>query len=215
MFTGLTLGTGEISRRLPKGAEVELTITAGFDWDSPLQPGESIAVSGVCLTVTEICGPHGFRAYVSAETLRLSTLSAARPVNLERALALGDRLGGHLVSGHVDGPGLVRSIVQAGASLLYKFSAARDLMPFIVPKGSIAIDGVSLTVNEVAGETFTVNLIPHTGRITTLGRLKPGETVNLETDIIGKYVHRLMTLDKPRSEDGLTLELLARHGFAG
>ncbi|MDL2226870.1 riboflavin synthase [Deltaproteobacteria bacterium OttesenSCG-928-M10] len=214
MFTGLTLGTGEISRRLPKGAEVELTVTAGFDWDSPLQLGESIAVSGVCLTVTEVCGPRGFRVYASAETLRLSTLSAARLVNLERALALGDRLGGHLVSGHVDGPGQVHSISQAGSSLVYKFGAERGLMPFIVPKGSIAIDGVSLTVNEVAGETFTVNLIPHTSRITTLGSLKPGDKVNLETDLIGKYVHRLMNVDDPRPGGGLTLEFLARHGFS-
>ena len=204
---------GEINRRLPKGAETELTVTAGFDWDSPLELGESIAVSGVCLTVTGICGARGFQAYASAETLRRSTLGAANLVNLERAMAMGGRLGGHLVSGHVDGTGRVVSINQAGSSSIYKFSAEGSLLPFIVPKGSICIDGVSLTVNEVAGEFFTVNLIPHTSRITTLGRLKPGDTVNLETDLIGKYVHRLMNINAPRPDSGLTLDFLARHGF--
>ena len=214
MFTGLTLGLGEISRRRPQGAEFELTVTAGFDWSAPLELGESIAVSGVCLTVTEAAGTRAFTAYASAETLSRSTLGQARQVNLERALALGDRLGGHLVSGHIDGPGRVISITKAGASLVYKFGAGADLMSFIVPKGSIAIDGVSLTVNEVESGAFTVNLIPHTAGLTTLGALTPGGTVNLETDLIGKYVHRLMNFnDQPRPTEGLTLETLARNGF--
>ena len=206
---------GEISRRVPKGAEVELTITPGFDWSSPLDLGESIAVSGVCLTVTAAVGPRGFTAYASGETLSRSTLGKTSKVNLERALALGDRLGGHLVSGHVDGQGTVHSITKAGSSLVYKFGAGADLMPFIVPKGSICIDGVSLTVNEVQGTSFTVNLIPHTAEITTLGLLKPGDTVNLETDLIGKYIHRLMMYGggTPRPQEGLTLEFLAKHGF--
>lgn len=214
MFTGLTLGLGEISARAPKGAEFELTVTAGFDWSGPLEPGESIAVSGVCLTVTEPVGARGFTAYTSGETLRLSTLGRARQVNLERALTLSDRLGGHLVSGHVDGPGTVLSVRRAGASLVYRFEAGADLMPFIVPKGSIAIDGVSLTVNEVLAGVFTVNLIPHTAGITTLGLLRPGDAVNLETDLIGKYIHRLMSFrDQPRPAEGMTLEFLARNGF--
>ena len=214
MFTGLTLGLGEISRRRPQGTEFELTVTAGFDWCAPLDLGESIAVSGVCLTVTQTVGTRGFTAFTSGETLRLSTLGQARVVNLERALALGDRLGGHLVSGHVDGPGRVQSITKAGASLVYKFGAGPELMPYIVPKGSICIDGVSLTVNEADRSAFTVNLIPHTAEITTLGLLKPGDTVNLETDLIGKYVHRLMTFsDQPRPAEGLTLEFLAKNGF--
>ena len=215
MFTGLTLGMGEISRRTPKGAEVELTITPAFDWGSPLALGESIAVSGVCLTVTAAAGPRGFTAYASGETLTRSTLGKAAKVNLERALALGDRLGGHLVSGHVDGPGTVHSITRAGSSLMYKFGAGSELMPFIVPKGSICIDGVSLTVNEVQDQGFTVNLIPHTAEITTLGLLRPGDAVNLETDLIGKYIHRLMMYGggTPRPQEGLTLEFLAKHGF--
>ncbi|MDR1045610.1 MAG: riboflavin synthase [Candidatus Adiutrix sp.] len=214
MFTGLTLGQGEISRRLPKGPEFDLGLSADFDWRPSLEPGESIAVSGVCLTVTSISGPRGFTAFASAETLKHTTLGRARRVNLERALALGDRLGGHLVSGHVDGPGTVRSIEKAAASLRYRFGAGRELMPLIVPKGSIAIDGVSLTVNEVDENSFTVNLIPHTARITTLGLLAPGDAVNLETDLIGKYVQRLMNFQgQERPAEGLTLELLARNGF--
>ncbi len=205
---------GEIKRRRPQGGEVELTVQPSFDWGAPLILGESIAVSGVCLTVTKVVGQTGFTAYASAETLSRSTLGTARQVNLERALALGDRLGGHLVSGHVDGPGLVHSISRAGSSLEYKFGAGADLLPFIVPKGSIAIDGVSLTVNEVSGDAFTVNLIPHTSQITTLGLLEPGDAVNLETDLIGKYVHRLLGFrENPRPVEGLTLDFLARHGF--
>ena len=214
MFTGLTLGLGEISARAPKGEEFELTVTAGFDWSEPLELGESIAVSGVCLTVTEAVGARGFTAYASGETLRLSTLGRVRRVNLERALTLSDRLGGHLVSGHVDGQGAVLSVKRAGASLIYRFGAGADLMPFIVPKGSIAIDGVSLTVNEVLPGIFTVNLIPHSAGITTLGLLRPGDTVNLETDLLGKYIHRLLSFrDQSRPAEGLTLEFLAKNGF--
>lgn len=215
MFTGLTLGMGEISARRPKGAEHELTVTASFDWSGPLELGESIAVSGTCLTVTSVVGSRGFTAYASGETLRLSTLGRTRQVNLERALTLSDRLGGHLVSGHVDGPGRVLSISRAGSSLVYHFGAGADLMPLIVPKGSIAIDGVSLTVNEVLEDSFSVNLIPHTAEITTLGLLQPGDQVNLETDILGKYVQRLLNFNgrsQPQAE-GLTLDFLAKHGF--
>jgi riboflavin synthase len=206
---------GEISRRTPKGAEVELTVVPGFDWGAPLELGESIAVSGVCLTVTAAVGARGFTAHASAETLRRSTLGAATKVNLERALALGGRLGGHLVSGHVDGLGTVQSVTRAGASLVYTFGAEPELMPFVAPKGSICIDGVSLTVNEVRENAFTVNLIPHTSEVTTLGLLRPGDPVNLETDLIAKYLHRLMTggAGQPAPREGLSLEFLAKHGF--
>lgn len=214
MFTGLTLGMGEISRRSPRGAEFELTVTPDFDWASPLVLGESIAVSGVCLTVTRVAGSRAFTAYASGETLGRSTLGGARRVNLERALALGDRLGGHIVSGHVDGLGRVVSVSRAGASLVYTFGAGADLLAGVVPKGSIAIEGVSLTVNEVRDDSFTVNLIPHTAGLTTLGLLKPGEAVNLETDLIGKYIHRFVTgAGEAAGPEGLTWEFLARHGF--
>lgn len=214
MFTGLCLGMGKISRKAPRGQEYELSIEADFDWNGPLEIGESIAVSGACLTVTEAAGTRGFRAYASAETMARTTLGSSERVNLERALALGGRLGGHLVSGHVDGSGSVISIGRAGSSLLYRFGAEAPLMPFIVPKGSIAIDGVSLTVNEVEGLSFTVNLIPHTAQITTLGLLKPGSKVNLETDLIGKYVHRLMNFNgQDQPSESLSLDFLAKHGF--
>lgn len=205
---------GKISRKSTRGQEYELTVEAGFDWDGPLEIGESIAVSGVCLTVTKVVSQRAFTAFASAETIGRTTLGQAEKVNLERALALGARLGGHLVSGHVDGPGTVMSIERVGSSLLYRFSLERELAPFIIPKGSIAIDGVSLTVNEVSDLSFTVNLIPHTAKITTFGLLKPGHQVNLEMDLIGKYVHRLMTLAPPaEAPEGLSLEFLAKNGY--
>lgn len=214
MFTGLSLGMGRISRKAARGQEYELTVEADFDWKEALEIGESIAVSGACLTVTEAVGGRGFKAYASAETMGKTILGQAERVNLERALAFGARLGGHLVSGHVDGPGTVVSIDRAGSSLLYRFGVEAELTPFIVPKGSIAIDGVSLTVNEVDGLSFTVNLIPHTAEVTTLGLLKPGHQVNLETDLIGKYVHRLMNFKNPtEASETLTLDFLAKHGY--
>jgi riboflavin synthase len=214
LFTGLTLGMGEISRRSPKGTEFELSITADFDWAPPLVLGESIAVAGACLTVTKAIGARAFTAFASGETLKRTTLGSVRRVNLERALAIGDRLGGHIVSGHVDGPGRVLAIHRAGASLVYSFGAEADILAFIVPKGSITIEGVSLTVNEVSEGAFSVNLIPHTAEVTTLGLLKPGDAVNLETDLIGKYVHRFVKGSEGAAKpEGMTLEFLARHGF--
>ena len=210
MFTGLTQGLGRLDRRSRPGAEVELGITADFDWKPTLTPGESVAVSGVCLTVTSLSGLRGFTAHASAETLSRSTLGRVVRVNLERALALGDRLGGHLVSGHVDGLGALLSKTPAGASLIMKFSLPGPLRPFVAAKGSIAVDGVSLTVNEVLAEAFTINLIPHTLNQTTLGDLRPGEAVNLETDLLGKYVHRLLNF---KDRGGLSLESLAQGGF--
>ncbi len=212
MFTGLTYGVGRICRRQRQGQDFELTVEADFDWSSPLELGESIAVAGACLTVTTKVGSHGFTALASAETLKCTTLGTATKINLERALALGDRLGGHLVSGHIDGPGLLASINRIGSCFCYKFKVAAELMPLIVPKGSITIDGVSLTVNEVNSDNFTVNLIPHTLQITTLGLLSPGDSVNLETDLLGKYVRRLLNFQNTK-ETGLTWETLAQNGF--
>jgi riboflavin synthase len=211
MFTGLTQGLGRLDRRAPRGAEIELGVIAEFDWTPPLVQGESVAVSGACLTVAGVEGARGFTAHASAETLSRTTLGRAARVNLERALTLSDRLGGHLVSGHVDGLGLLASKTPAGASRVLKFSLPAPLRPFVVAKGSIAVDGVSLTVNDVLAEAFTVNLIPHTLDKTTLGGLKPGEEVNLETDLLGKYVHRLLSFKNQGG--GLSLEALARAGF--
>jgi riboflavin synthase len=152
---------------------------------------------------------------VSPETLASTTFPLKKVgdrVNLERALRIGDRLGGHLVTGHVDGVGVVREVRPGPAHTQIKFELPATLSRFVIAKGSIAVDGVSLTVNTCPGNTFTVNLIPHTARETTLATLKVGDRVNLETDIIGKYVARLLGKDGPQAE-GVTTELLARHGF--
>jgi riboflavin synthase len=211
VFTGLVLGQGKITSRRRSRTEAQLTIKPSFDWDSPLVIGESIAISGVCLTVTALDGPSDFSAYASLETLSLTTLGDQDQVNLERALRLTDRLGGHLVSGHVDGLGRLTSVASVGQSLKCRFSFPQDLSPFIAPKGSVTVDGVSLTINEVGADWFNVNLIPHSALVTTLAAKKPGQAVNLETDILARYVKRLME-GKSRGK-GLTIEELVKQGF--
>ncbi len=213
MFTGLVEGLGEIVevRRLAEG--VRLSVTAPFPVKE-LALGESVAVSGACLTVAAL-GADFFAADVSPETLARTTLSLKKVrdrVNVERALRLGDRLGGHLVTGHVDGLGVVRERREGPASIQFRFELPESLSRYVIEKCSIAWDGVSLTVNTVQGRAFTVNIIPFTAQKTTLARLQPGDQVNLETDIIGKYVERLLG---PKARDGsaLTPEFLARHGF--
>jgi riboflavin synthase len=217
MFTGLVLGRGRITARRPGRGEVSLTVEPAFDWEEPLAVGESVSVSGVCLTVTETAGPRAFSAYASAETLRLTTLGRTMEVNLERALRLSDRLGGHLVAGHVDGLGRVESLAPAGRSLLASFSFPPALAPFIAPKGSIAVDGVSLTVNEATFERLTVNLIPLTAQTTTLADLRPGREVNLETDLMARHIARLLEAGAVAPSSGvrqpLTLDGLAKLGF--
>ena len=215
MFTGLTLGLGEIISRRPQSGEYELIVTSSFKWETPLVIGESISVSGVCLTVTAISDPQTFKAHASAETISRSTLATVKEVNLERALSFGGRLGGHLVSGHVDAKGHLISKTKAGQSLILTFEAPFALMPFILPKGSICIDGVSLTVNEVDAQTFNINLIPQSALVTTLGHKKIGEDVNLETDLIGKYIHRFLNFQKAGEKEtkGLSLAQLAENGF--
>jgi riboflavin synthase len=183
MFTGIVQAVGKIVRLNP--LEVDC---GGLDL-SGVAVGDSISVQGVCLTVTRL-QPKGFTADVSTETLRVTTgLDRPGPVNLEKALAMGDRLGGHLVTGHVDGVGEVAK-VNGG---IVQFTAPKALARFVAAKGSICVDGVSLTVNRVDGERFEVNLIPHTLQATTLSRLAPGSKVNLEVDLIARYVERLLT----------------------
>ncbi|MDR1655958.1 MAG: riboflavin synthase [Deltaproteobacteria bacterium] len=217
MFTGLVLGTGRITARRSGRDETELTVEPDFEWDEPLVVGESVAVSGVCLTVTTLQGPKSFTAYASSETLKVTTLARENLVNLERALKLSERLGGHLVSGHVDALGRLESQTARGKSLKCIFSFPRELAPYIVPKGSIAVDGVSLTVNEVTIDRMTINIIPQTSSVTTLSGLKPGQQVNLETDILGRYVKRLLEFGlKPAANEpssGLTIEELILNGF--
>lgn len=182
MFTGIVQAVGSIVRVRP--FEVDC---GGMD-RSDLSLGDSVCVQGVCLTITSLTG-RGFTADVSAETYRVTTgLDTPGAVNLEKALALGERLGGHLVTGHVDGVGEVVSRAEG----VVAFRAPAGLARFVAAKGSIAVDGVSLTVNKVDGSCFEVNLIPHTLQVTTLGRLAAGTRVNLEVDLVARYVERLL-----------------------
>jgi len=183
---------------------------------SEYQPGDSIAVNGVCLTAVEF-GEASFSADVSKETLSVTTfgdLQIGDPVNLEPALRLQDRLGGHLVSGHVDGVGSVVSRKVAGRSEAFVFDMPDDLVRYVADKGSICINGTSLTVNRTEGNRFTVNIVPHTLQETMLGTLQSGHRVNLEVDLIARYLEKLLRGDSS-AESGINLELLQRTGFDG
>lgn len=183
MFTGIVQAVGRIVRANP------LEIDSGSLDLGDVAVGDSICVQGICLTVTAIT-PRGFTADVSEETLRVTTgLDRPGEVNLEKSLALGDRLGGHLVTGHVDGVGEVT--VRNGSVITVRLP--RELRKYVARKGSICVDGVSLTVNRVDGEVFEVNLIPHTVQVTTLARLGVGDKVNLEVDLIARYVERMLS----------------------
>jgi riboflavin synthase len=213
MFTGLVEGIGELIGLTPMAEGLRLAVKTSFP-AGELTLGESVAVAGACLTVVALEPPRG-SFEVSPETLACTTFPLKKVgdrVNLERALRIGDRLGGHLVTGHVDGVGLVREVRPGSAHIQITFEMPGALSRFIIEKGSIAVDGVSLTVNTCQENTFTVNVIPFTARETTLAALKKGARVNLETDLIGKYVARLLGQDGPRGEK-ITPELLARHGF--
>ena len=192
MFTGIVTDLGHV-RRLRRGEILELTIATGFD-PAAIPIGASIACSGACLSVVAV-EPGAFSAQVSAETLACTTIAEWRegtPVNLERALRLGDEMGGHLVSGHVDGIARINERRPEAQSVRFAFEAPAVLMPFIAPKGSAALDGVSLTINEVAGFRFGVNIVPHTLARTNFGDARPGQAMNLEVDMIARYVARLL-----------------------
>lgn len=194
MFTGLVQAVGRMVAREPRGGDVRLRI-AFADLDrADVVLGESIAVSGVCLTVVEF-DADSWGADVSNETLALTTLGGlaiGALVNLERALRASDRLGGHMVSGHVDGVGRVARIWDDGRSQRWRFSAAHEVLRFIANKGSVAVDGVSLTVNAVDHEAFEVNLVPHTVSHTAFAQTAMGAAVNLEVDVVARYVERLL-----------------------
>jgi len=197
MFTGIITDVGRVRKVDQTDRDRRYEIQTAYDLGG-IDIGASISHAGCCLTVVEkgeIPGEEGgwFAVEVSGETLARTTLGAWKagdPVNLERAARVGDELGGHIVSGHVDGVGEVLSISPEGGSRRFRFRAPAPLHRFIAPKGSIAVEGVSLTVNEVDGEVFGVNIIPHTWEVTTLGRLEPGSRVNLEIDVLARYVAR-------------------------
>lgn len=193
MFTGIIQDLGRVAAREMRGVDARLTIATQRLDLSKVAIGDSICVQGVCLTATSLAG-NAFTADVSHETLSLTTLGELgvdSPVNLEPSLRAGDPLGGHLVSGHVDGVAEVTALAKDGDSLRVTITVPGALARYIARKGSITVDGVSLTVNDVAGATFGVNLIPHTQAVTTLGRLRAGARVNLEVDTVARYVERL------------------------
>jgi len=214
MFTGIVQAVGEVRELTRKGSDVAVHIAVGKLDMASVGIGDSIAVAGVCLTVTAL-EPQGFRADVSAETLRCTTFQALQTgmaVNLEKSLTLSTPLGGHLVSGHVDGVAEVRERNEVGESLRYDFTVPADLARYIAAKGSVCIDGVSLTVNEVRGADFSVNIVPHTQRETTLGALKSGAQVNLEVDLMARYAERILQSDNSPRE-GVRRETLSAAGF--
>ncbi len=214
MFTGLVETSGTLRRSDRRGPGARLAIGAPAALVAELVLGESVAVDGACLTVVHAAG-DAFEVDASAETLARTTLGERRPgdpIHLERALRVGDRLGGHIVSGHVDATGRIRARRPLGDALLVAIAAPPDVRKFLVPKGSIAVDGVSLTVNGVDDEGFDVVLIPHTQGVVHLGRKQPGDRVNLEADLLGKYVERLLQWREGPS-GGIDMDMLARNGF--
>ena len=191
MFTGIIQSVGAITQTNPVGADMHLSIASATLDMSDVNLGDSIAVNGTCLTVVNMSESH-FEAHVSQETLSVTVgLDKAHPVNLEKALRLSDRLGGHLVSGHVDGVGTVLKFQSLGECWQLDIRAPHAISKYISVKGSICVNGVSLTVNKITGDDFSINLIPHTLEHTTLNLLSEGSTVNLEVDQIARYVERM------------------------
>lgn len=216
MFTGIIQGLGTVFEKRPAGGGMIFGLEAGFHLADP-EEGESIAVNGACLTARNISG-NRFYVDVSPESLTrtgLGRLQTGSRVNLERALRLSDRLGGHLVSGHVDTQGRVEQRRAAGDFTLFTFSLDPALTKYIIEKGSITINGVSLTVNSCDRDRFSVSIIPHTLAVTTLGQLKQGDLVNLEVDMIGKYVEKLLSAqgEPGAGPSRINPAFLAQHGF--
>ncbi len=211
MFTGIIQKTGVIRDRFRNGAGWSLAIGCSV-WNPELEIGESIAVQGVCLTVASFTG-DSFTADLLDETMQctaLKNLERGSRVNLERALAVGDRLGGHIVTGHVDETGVLQSIENRGRDYRLRIGCSHDLVGGSVMKGSLTVDGVSLTISALGDEWLEVNIIPHTWQATNLSARRPGDAVNLEGDIIGKYIARMIGRDQ---KSGITEELLRDNGF--
>ena len=220
MFTGLVEELGKI-KSITKGTTSARLTIEGQVVLQDVKLGDSIAVNGTCLTVVEYT-QRSFTADVMPETVRSTVLAELKPgdvVNLERTLRLGDRLGGHIVSGHVDGVGVIRSKERSDNAIVVTIEAPPEVMRYIIAKGSIAIDGTSLTIVDYGTDWFSVSLIPHTASLTTVGLKETGSKVNLEADVLGKYVAKLLGLqngdEKKQASSGLTMEFLQQHGFGG
>ena len=223
MFTGIIEEKGMISRIMKTASQAILTIKAKKVMED-IHIGDSIAVNGICLTVTSFSA-NEFQADVMHETLDRTSLKMLKPgssVNLERAMAAGGRFGGHMVSGHIDGTGRITDIKEDSLAIWYTIETSPEILHYIVEKGSIAIDGISLTVAKVTQTTFAVSTIPHTRVVTTLGERRAGDLVNLENDIVGKYVekfiyekntHEIMKKNSEKKTHGITREKLAQYGY--
>ncbi len=215
MFTGIVEEVGTVKRVLSGGHSGEIEIAAKKVLENT-KIGDSIAVNGVCLTVTRLTG-QGFVADVMPETLRRTNLGSLNPgssVDLERAMAADGRFGGHIVSGHIDGTGVIISKKQEENAIWVRIGADANIIGLIIEKGSITIDGISLTVAGLGEDYFEVSIIPHTASETILLGKNPGDRVNLENDILGKYVKRLLEIETVKKESKVTMEFLAEHGFA-
>ena len=218
MFTGIIEAVGTIAAMTPKGGDMSLQIRTGELDLADVQLGDSIATNGVCLTVVKLSA-DGFVADVSGETLSLTSLgnlAVGSRVNLEKALTPTTRLGGHLVSGHVDGLGTVLRLSPDARSTRIDVEAPRELAKYIAHKGSITVDGISLTVNSIDGAVFSLNIVPHTQDWTNIGDWQPGTRVNLEVDIIARYLERLLLGEQAAekgSGEGISMAFLAEHGF--
>ena len=220
MFTGIIEGFGTISGIKPSGQSRRMAINADYELDNT-KIGDSIAVNGACLTVVSFSGKR-FEVDLSPETVAKTTLGKAKigdSVNLERALCISDRIDGHLVSGHIDGMGTIKSRKTEENAIIITFNIPESVSYYIIKKGSVAVDGISLTVNECDHESFQVSIIPHTAKLTTLGFKKISDSVNVETDMIGKYVERFVTQtkasgnEKETEKSSVDMQLLARTGF--
>jgi riboflavin synthase len=217
MFTGLVEGIGKVKELSRFGKDLSITISPLFDMPDT-RTGDSISVDGVCLTVTHVAA-GSFRLDVSEETLSRSTLTGIKvgdEVNLERALRVTDRLGGHLVSGHVDGVGRILKKEQRQRSWVLRFGMEENFLRYVIEKGSVAVDGISLTVNRCDDQGFEVNVIPQTGKETGILKKKVGDPVNIETDLIGKFVEKLFLKSKephPKKASLIDEKLLRKHGF--
>lgn len=214
MFTGIIEEVGTIKKLTEQGPSARIEIMAKTVLEGS-KLGDSIAVNGVCLTVTKL-GKDSFCADVMAETMRRSSLGQLQKgssVNLERAMAADGRFGGHIVSGHIDGMGQISKISPEGNAVWYTIEASETILAGIVEKGSIAIDGISLTVAKISNKDFAVSIIPHTGANTILSEKKPGDVVNLENDMIGKYVQKFMQKKEEKPQSKISEEFLGKYGF--